>query len=354
MLRWRLTAAVVALTWIFGCSNANLVGGRNYVDQGVYDKAVDVLEKAVVELPDNPEAHYLLGKSYVKTDQFENAATELARAAELDPFYAERADTVQQDAYAKLFNSGNEFLAAGQYSEARDRFVKAALFRPNEIGVHQNLGFVYTKLGRRDDAIESYRRMHAINPEDMSALRTVLGILSDAGERKQAYQVCEEILANKPDDLSILGLLADMHYEDADSAQARGDVAEEEMTLRKIIPLYEKVVSADPGNIAAIYQLGLVNYRLGDFTEAASYFENALDTMKPDNSLARDALYNLAVSLFKTKQFVMAEIRFRELIEQEPKQCEHYRLLSATLREQRRQSDALDAVRQYEECKQGR
>jgi tetratricopeptide (TPR) repeat protein len=349
----RVLALVALLACAAGCTNANLVGGRNYVEQGVYDKAVAVLEKAVVELPNDPEAHYLLGKAYTETNQYEKAAPELAKAAELDPgWYTQRADTVQSDAFAQLFNAGNEFLSAGQYAEALDRFKKALLFRPNEVRVHQNMGFVYAKLGQRDEAIKSYRKMYELDPGNTDALRIVLGLLSDSGEREQAYAIAKEILAAKPGDLDMLGLLADMYYEDADSAKARGDTETHKQKLREVAPLYEQVLQGDPSNIEAMYQLGLIHYQLEDFGKAATYFESTLEASEAGDPRHRDALYNLAVSYIKSKQYVLAELRLRELIEQEPNECDHYRLLNATLREQKRSNEALDAARKYEECTQ--
>jgi len=355
MTKSRLLLVAVCIAFAAGCTNANLVGGRNYVDQGVYDKAVSVLESAVIELPSDPEAHYLLGKAYVHTNQYEKAAPELAKSAELDPkFYALRADTIQSDVYALLFNSGNEFLAAGQYADALDRYKKAMLFGPEKKDLYQNLGFVYTKLGQRQDAIRSYRKMFDLDRDNVDALRIVLGLLSDAGERDEALAIAKEILQNKPGDTQILGMLADMYYADADSAKARGDVETQRQKLREIAPLYESLLQKDAGNTEAMYQLGLVSYQLEDYGKAATYFESTLEATTPDDEHHRDALYNLAVSYIKSKQYVLAELRLRELIEQEPTECDHYRLLNATLREQKRSNEALEAARKYEECSQGK
>jgi tetratricopeptide (TPR) repeat protein len=353
MTKSRVLALVVLLACAAGCTNANLVGGRNYVEQGNYDKAVIVLEKAVVDMPNDPETHFLLGKSYAETNQYEKAAPELAKAAELDPgFYAQRADTIQSDVYAQLFNAGVEFNSAGQYAEALDRFKKAALFKPNEKALYQNMGFVYAKMGQRDESIKAYRQLYDLDPQDTDGLRIALGILNDAGEREQAREMAKRILQAKPDDLGIIELLANMSYEDADSAKARGDTETQKQKLREVAPLYEQVLQGDPSNLEAMYQLGLIHYQLEDYNKAATHFEQTLEASDASDPRHRDALYNLAVSYIKSKQYVLAELRLRELIEQEPNECDHYRLLNATLREQKRSNEALDAARKYEECTQ--
>lgn len=346
-----LLYAAAAVAVIAGCANSDLVGGRNYINQGNYEKAVVVLENAVKSLPNDPEARYLLGKSYAETGRYPEAKRELDRASELDPAFTKlRADTVRSDFFAKEFNAGTELLNAGQYEDALRRYENARLMNPAEPGLLQNLGFIYTKLGRRDDAIATYRALHAQNPDNVDALRTVLGILTDAGARDEAFAICREILQSKPDDLQILGLLADMYYQDADSARALGDMEGEKAKLAAILPLYEAVAVKDASNPGPPYQLGLVYYRMGDFRSAGTNFEKALEHLEPGMELYRDALFNAAVSYFKSKNYLSAESKFLTLIDLEPDECEHYRVLSAIYREQNRPTEALGSVQKYEEC----
>lgn len=345
-----LLAAVLAA--LAGCTNANLVGGRNYVSQGVYDKAVAVLEKAVVELPSDPEPHFLLGKAYAETGQHDKAPEELARAAELDPgYYALRADTVRSGYHAKLFNSGNELLQAGQYTEALDRYRKAAAYRPTDVSVHQNLGFVYLKLGRRDEALAEYMKMYEINPKDLGPLKTALGVLSEAGERGQAIELARKIHEANPQDLQAAGALADMYMEDATAARDAGDTEAEKAALRQAVPLFETIAESDPTRPAPLYQLGIAFFSLEEFQKAGESFEKAVELSDPKDPLHVDALSNLVAAMYKLKQFAKAEMHLRDLIALEPAECGHYRLLSGALREQGRTNEALEAAKKYEECK---
>lgn len=345
-------AALLALALVIGCSNANLVGGRNYVSQGVYDKAVEVLENAVVEMPGSAEAHFLLGKSYAETGRHEKAPAELARAAELDPsFYALRGDTVRSAFYAKLFNAGNELLNAGQYTEAADRYVKAAAYSPNEVGVHQNLGFVYAKLDRQEDAIAEYKKMYEIDPKNIAALKTVLAMLTEAGEREKAIAICREIRSANPSDLQATGTLAEMYMEDAEAAKERKDDAAAKAAMDQAIPLFETIAQADPSSAGAAYQLGIAHFTVNDFARASERFEKVTELTEPKDPLHIDALSNLVASLYKMAQYAKAEMHLYTLIPLEPEECGNYRLLSGALREQSKNAQALDAAKKYEECK---
>jgi tetratricopeptide (TPR) repeat protein len=349
-------AALAATLVVAGCTNANLVGGRNYVDQGVYDKAVAVLEKAVQELPEDPEAHFLLGKSYAATENYAKAAAELDRASQLDPrFYALRADTVRQDTFAKLFNGAGELLNANQYAQALERYQTASLFASKtdvkqQITVHQNLGYVYTKLGRRDEAIKEYMTIYQLDPTNVDALKTTLQLHIDAGERAKAMAICKDIVAQRPGDVLVTSTLADMYMEDADAARDRGDVDGQRNAIREALPLWEAILAAKPDDMTAQYQIGVCYYTLEDFAQAGDNFEKVVDATDPKDQLHVDALSNYAASLYKLKQFGSAETQIRELIALEPGECGHYRLLSGALREQGRTNEALDAAKKYEEC----
>jgi tetratricopeptide (TPR) repeat protein len=350
-MKTKLVIGALAAIVVAGCTNSDLVGGRNYVKDGTYDKAVTVLEKAVEKSPENAEAHFLLGKSYAETGVYDKAATSLNRASELDSgFYAQRADTVRIDMFAKLFNAGNELLNAGQYQEALDRYLKAAQFQPQKVAVHQNLGFVYTKLGRRDEAIAEYMKMYELDPANVNALKTVLGMLTEAGEREQAYAICKRIIAAKPKDVEASAMLAEMYMDDANAAKDKGDVEGQKRAIAEALPLYENILAADATSVTARYQVGVCHYTLQEFGNAAENFEKVVEGTDAKNPLHVDALSNLSASYYKMDQFGAAETHLRELIALEPDDCTHYRLLSAALREQGRTNEALDAAKMSEEC----
>src|SRR5262245_44341795 len=348
-------AALAATLVVAGCTNSNLSGGRIYVDQHVYDKAVAVLEKAVVDLPEDPEAHFLLGKSYAATENYTKAAAELDRASQLDPkFYALRADTVRQDTYAKLFNAGTELLNASQYPQALERYQTAALFAPKkldqQVGLHQNVGYLYSKLGRRDEAIKEYMTIYQLDPNNVDALKNALQLHIDAGERAQAMAICKDIVAQRPGDVLASSTLADMYMEDADAARDKDDVEGQRAAIHNALPLWEAILAAKPDDKTAQYQIGVCHYTLEDYAQAGESFEKVVESTEPTDQLHVDALSNYAAALYKMKQYNTAETQIRELISLEPNECGHYRLLSGALREQGRTNEALDAMKMFDDC----
>jgi tetratricopeptide (TPR) repeat protein len=58
-----------------------------YVQKGVYGSAVDLLQKALKQTPNNPSLHYHLGVAYQRMKNPEAATTEFQRVLKLDPGY---------------------------------------------------------------------------------------------------------------------------------------------------------------------------------------------------------------------------------------------------------------------------
>ncbi len=359
---------LVLLAVVLGCSNANLVGGRNYVKDGIYDTtAVRVLRQATIELPENAEAHFLLGKVYAERSMYDSAASTLRRAADLDPtYYALRADTVQLKVYNKLLVAGGEMYKAGQYSEALDRYKKALLFRPNEVAVHQNLGSTYLKLGRSDEGVAEYLKMYELDPKSGTlALGTALSILVEEGQFNRAIEVGNKIREANPDDLEVTRTLVDIYSREADAARDMADTStaitdterqalkdRETKAREQVIPLYESMLRMNSEDAAAHFHLGLIQFRRGEYDPASEHFEKVVElTPDPKDQLHVDALSNLAAANMKRKQYALAEMQLRDLIAIEPNECGNYRLLSGALREQGRTDAALEAAKKYEECK---
>lgn len=61
-----------------------LIGmGRVYIEQGRYAEAVELLQRAVEQLPSSPEAHYALAEAYALNGEIERACETYARLLEL-------------------------------------------------------------------------------------------------------------------------------------------------------------------------------------------------------------------------------------------------------------------------------
>src|SRR6266850_4975853 len=89
--RYRLWLLALAFTALLGCSGkkeeeftkqTNL--GKNYYDQGQFDKAIGAFEKAVQLRLEHPDAHLNLANAYLRANQPQKALQHAEVTLELD------------------------------------------------------------------------------------------------------------------------------------------------------------------------------------------------------------------------------------------------------------------------------
>src|SRR5438067_1201568 len=71
---------------------------------------------------------------------------------------------------AAIFERAVRALNAGDYATAESGFQQVLKSSPEHLGVLQNLGLVYSRTNRLDEAIATYRRALAVNPLHRGAL----------------------------------------------------------------------------------------------------------------------------------------------------------------------------------------
>ncbi|RLE00063.1 MAG: hypothetical protein DRJ11_12185 [Candidatus Aminicenantes bacterium] len=72
---------LMLLTFYFiGCGSKQMKKAKEFVEVGMYEEAIPLLEMEVKEHPKNSEAHFLLGKAYLYTDQMHSARNSFERA----------------------------------------------------------------------------------------------------------------------------------------------------------------------------------------------------------------------------------------------------------------------------------
>jgi tetratricopeptide (TPR) repeat protein len=123
------------------------------------DAATALLNKAVAERPDRPEAYINLG--YIEDDggRWQNAIALYLKAISLDPF--------ERDAYVDL---GFDYMSNRLYALAEAAILKGLSVSPDDGRLHYVLGLTYIRQGKRDLARAEYQRAtHADEPEIVRA-----------------------------------------------------------------------------------------------------------------------------------------------------------------------------------------
>ncbi len=79
-----ITLVVVVLGLMVACSS-NFDKGVEYRDQGKYDEAVHMFDKAIQNNPKDPDAYFNRAIAYDLLEDYEKSAENYSKAIQLDP-----------------------------------------------------------------------------------------------------------------------------------------------------------------------------------------------------------------------------------------------------------------------------
>ncbi len=171
------------------------------------------------------------------------------------PLHAEDAEDLGQ-----LFAQAMERHQAGDLEGAAALYERIVREAPDAARVRSNLGAVYARLGRYNDAIAQYRE--ALAQEDIPDIRHNLAIaLLKVGRTPEAAAEAERVLSTSPGNREVLLLLA----------SCRAQMGE----FAKVVEMLQPVAATSPGDRAVAHLLGTALLELNRTAEA----EKALDPL---------------------------------------------------------------------------
>ena len=166
-----------------------------------------------------------------------------------------------------LFTKAQRAQLDGNFETAEEFYSRAAEVDPHDATVHYNLGILYNKTARRDEAEAAYRRAIALNP-DYTKAHNNLGLLMRRGgrpaEAEAAYRKAMQIDPSYLNSYYNLIALMKIQGRDAD-----------------VIPLAERALQADPKSVPALLALAASRKNLGAQAEAASYIARLRELVRP-------------------------------------------------------------------------
>ena len=155
--------------------------------KGGYQDAAKMFGSYVVEHPDNPSGHYMLGLSAWKSGDHKRAAEALQRAVELD----------STSGKAQI-NLARVLIEQGRNEEALLHVQKSIELKPESQEGWRVLGNVQVNLGRTDDAIEAYRQALIRNDQDSWSMNNYGLLLIGLGRYDEALQPLARAVELKP------------------------------------------------------------------------------------------------------------------------------------------------------------
>jgi Flp pilus assembly protein TadD len=142
--------------------------GVDFLRQGLLDQAIQALEAALAIAPDHATAHSNLGSALERRGDLDRAIQHCERAIAKVPDYSK--------AYS---NRGYAYFRKGDYGRALEDCERAIALEPGLAMAHVNRGHVLAVLGRRDDALVSFR--------------AALDLDADPAVHNEALRACERL-----------------------------------------------------------------------------------------------------------------------------------------------------------------
>ena len=314
------------------------------LDRGDVSKAAAEMENLVTRAPDNPVAHYNLGRAYVARGEWAQAKQQFQKAIEIRPDYIlaritlaqlelsqhdyEAALKTAQDILEKLDrnNLNARLLEAGaltglrKYGDSKTLLNAMLKASPSSPEIHFQLGTVALAENRYKDAEDSFKRAYELNPANS---RPLMGMVAnDMAQHKPdaALQLLQAESKKAPNRLDLIVGLANTsaeagRYDESigyyqrvldgldKNSRSRGEIYMfmGETYRRKgdnnnAIAALQNARAAVPDSENVLLLLALTLDNAGHLAEARKVYE-AIIRMNPNNG---QALNNLAYLMVET------------------------------------------------------
>jgi tetratricopeptide (TPR) repeat protein len=272
------------------------------------DSIIQTYQKAVSVDPNDVIAHYNLGLAYYKLERWEESRQELEKCIRLNP----------QDSrtHAQVDGVANQILGVIYYSRLKndDRaieyFQASIKFQPKDGDTYFALGLAQLRRKAFPAAIQAFQQTIACGrSKDTEVMLQLARAYVESGNDPEAIATYQKILALQPDfktALEDLALIYHRHKSDDDA-----------------IRVLEHLVAVDPNNFNANYLLGLHYYQKKKYPEMVTAFNHAV-AVKPDLA---DAHYNLGMAYFYQARYDLAVDSLKKAVTLNPKDVEAYNLL---------------------------
>ncbi|OHB90569.1 MAG: hypothetical protein A3E19_07160 [Planctomycetes bacterium RIFCSPHIGHO2_12_FULL_52_36] len=259
--------------------------------RGQWEKALQVLERAVEVNPHSGEIRYLLGEAHQRAGMIERALEDYKEVVRLD----------KRNPKA-LYALGTIYNEMYMIKEAVEVLRRVVLLDPNHSGACFQLAMAFEKAGMIEECLAMLREATSIDPNYTEAHRYLAGLYQKRGQYGEALQEYRELARINPDD-------EEAHLVLASAYNKIGRVNEATTELKELIRI-------NPANLKAHYTLALSYYKKGMLEEAIKEFKDVL-ILSPEDHSARS---NLALAYSKKNLLDEAIEEYKEILRLRPQE----------------------------------
>jgi len=253
--------------------------GEIYSLQERYAQAIAPLQEALRLEPNYDSAAFALGRAYTDLEQYKNALEPFQRAVRLKPN--------DPDYQCRL---GDANLLLGDYPSAVAALQQATRLKPDYAECHSLLGLAYVAAGNKEQALQVYKRLQALDKELAQDLLKEINEMSakasapagadaflalgrkylEANEYPKAIEAYKKAIALAPDSAIA-----------ADAYLGIGKIDLEQKQYQVAINDLGAALRLKPRDAEVNFELGYAFLCSGGYGQATSLFEKAI-RLQPD------------------------------------------------------------------------
>ena len=151
--------------------------GIAYKELGDHKGAINYYNKVLEINPNHTNAYYNLGLVFYKLKEMEKAKSYFQKTIDLQPNYT-----------LAFFNLANIYVDLKDFENAVSCYQKATELNPNLIGAHNNLGLVFRVLNDFENAIRCYNKVIEIKPNHAGAHHNLALAYKELGDFDKAIK----------------------------------------------------------------------------------------------------------------------------------------------------------------------
>ncbi len=314
-----------------------------------FQQALEAAREGIAADPENAKSYFQAAQAHVGLGNWGEAADMFDRAEEIYPRYILETEPWREQGWVGAYNAAIEPLNAGNLEEAAELFEAANDLYGERPEAYLQLGSIYSRLNWVEEAAEAFRDAMSILEEtretqlaDTAAADAwmqhwdiaTMGLgqaLMFSQQYEEAAELYGGLLEEDPENVTIMSNLAGVLSElgQADSVQA----------------LYDELLSRPDLTERDYFNAGVGLYQIENWERAAEAFSAAAEM----NSFNRDARLNQAQTYMIAEEYEMAIPACESLLELDPRSQEGWTFMARAFAELGNQEEAGRVIQQYQD-----
>ena len=246
-----------------------------------------------------------------------------------------RAPAATESDPAVLRQYGDELVKAQQFESAASAYRKAIDLDPGHARTWTSLGFVLTRLRRRDEAIPCYEQAHTLAPDDIEIAHDLAALLHGDQRHAEAAALLEQVLDARPD-------LPEAQFNMAQCRAVLGQKDESIAHYKACIRAAKNASALQPGNANLPLTAGKSLANMGLHLDAIEWYRQALAI----DARNLQANYYMGKSLGQVGRYDEAETHLRQAITRYPGFLNAHRTLASLYMQCEQHEKAAACMRQ--------